>query len=200
MADTDSASSMENLRSYNLPGFYAIIWLFFALATGFLIFRTIVKVRSGKPHAVDDCLLYLGHITLLTNAILQTLQAPSLYWVVEHADDDNPDFVLFEHHGTIQAKLEFAIMGLFFTVLWCVKASYLALFWRLFKGLPTERRWLAAACIFTALAYIGAWLSSIFTCHPVPAYFEFGSPQLGFLERSDPLTLTQANALNLKMH
>ena len=94
-------------------------------------------------------------------------------------------------NGNKYVHYEFVIIGLFWTILWCVKASFLALYYRLFDGLPKYRKAWWAVVIFTVGAYIGCWvsfrsyhttraqidtsqISSVWTCHPPANYFHFG--------------------------
>jgi hypothetical protein len=80
--------------------------------------------------------------------------------------------------GNIYVRYEFPIIGLMWTVLWCVKASLLALFWRLFDGLPQYRRMWWVVVVFVALSYVGCWIASAWTCHPPSTYFDFGMSHL----------------------
>ncbi|KAJ5463717.1 hypothetical protein N7475_008661 [Penicillium sp. IBT 31633x] len=88
--------------------------------------------------------MLLAVALLITNAVLQTLQAPHLYYVVLNIT--GPDIV---HHGLRYTHYEFAIIGIFWRVWW-------------------------ATVVFVALAYIGCWMTSVYTCHPPSDYFQFG--------------------------
>ena len=57
--------------------------------------------------------------------------------------------------------LVFTIIGLFWTIVWSVKASFLALYYRLFDGLPHYLRIWWFVAVFTALAYVGCWIASV---------------------------------------
>jgi hypothetical protein len=112
--------------------------------------------------------------TLITNAALQTHQTASLYYIDKVAAGLVPPGPELLQKGTVYVRYEFPIIGLMWTVLWCVKASFLALFWRLFDGLPRYRRIWWGVAIFAFLAYVGCWIGSAWTCHPPSIYFSFG--------------------------
>ncbi|KAF5858713.1 hypothetical protein ETB97_003881 [Aspergillus alliaceus] len=67
-----------------------------------------------------------------------------------------------------------SFVGLFWTVLWAIKGSFLALFWMISDGLPTHRRACSGIALFAFLAYIGCWLASVFICHPPIELLQIG--------------------------
>jgi hypothetical protein len=151
-------------------GLVGVTWLGAGLATLFVIARTVIQLSRLNGLGPEDIWIYLALSCLLTLAVLQTIQAGDLYYILEQTS--GPDIV---KHGTQYAAYEFGVIGLFWSTLWSIKASFLALYWRLFGYLPEYRLvwWLMAT--FTVLAYIGCWLASIFTCHPPSTYFQFGT-------------------------
>lgn len=73
-------------------------------------------------------------------------------------------------------KLQFAIIILFWTNIWAVKASFLAVY----KGIidqrlnPWKTRAWWAITMFTALSYMGCWITQFLSCQPFHTYFELG--------------------------
>ena len=116
----------------------------------------------------------LAFVFLVCNGILQILQAHSLYYLVDAAAGRVSQGAELLVQGNIYVRYEFVIIAFFWTITWCVKASFLALYYRLFDGLPAYRRLWYGAVVFTVLGYIGCWMASVFTCHPPSTYFEFG--------------------------
>jgi hypothetical protein len=152
----------------------ALIWTTFGIALIFVILRTAIRVKILGRLAVEDYCVFLAIATLLTNSVLQTIQLPSLYYIsglsagiISLSADTVPI-------GDDYVRFEFAIIGLFWTVLWCIKASFLALYFKLFKDVPMYRLawWILVA--FSFLAYLGCWIASFMTCHPISDYFNFG--------------------------
>jgi hypothetical protein len=153
----------------SVNGLIAITWVGVGLGILFTSARIAIRIIYMKRLLADDYFMLLALGFLITNAILQTLQAPHLYYLV--LNTTGPDIV---HHGLRYTYYEFAIIGIFWSVLWSVKASFLALFWMISDGLPRYRRVWWATVVFAALAYIGCWVGSVYTCHPPSDYFNFG--------------------------
>lgn len=159
-------------------GIIAIAWVGVGLSFLFVIARTAIRVYKVEGLAADDYWIYFAWLALALNALLQTIQTPHLYYVTYATAGLRPLDQKLIDHGNVYVRYEFAIIGLFWTALWGVKASFLALFWKLFDGLPVFRRWWIAVAIFTFLAYVGCWVASIMNCHPASLYFKFGSNPL----------------------
>lgn len=117
----------------------------------------------------DDYLILLALAFLIANSVLQTLQAPHLYYILHQPK--GPDLVDHVEHYTYS---EFAIIGIFWSVLWSIKGSFFALFYVLLDGLPFYRRVWWPVTVFAFLAYVGCWIVSVLTCHPPSNYFKFG--------------------------
>ena len=156
-------------------GLIAVAWAGVAVAGAFLAARTAVRISIIGRLGGDDYWLYFGFLVFLVNAVLQTLQTPSVYFVSRLIRNLESDPVEIGKQGNIYVRYEFAIIGFFWTVLWCVKASFLSLYYNLFQGLGAGQRriwWFVA--VFTGLAYAGCWIASILVCIPAYTYFEFG--------------------------
>ena len=150
-------------------------WAGVAIAGCFVIARTTIRVYTLSRLQIDDYWVYFAWTILFINAILTTLQAPHLYYITRGIAGLEPLDEKFMYHGNKYVRYEFPSIGLFWTILWGIKASFLALFWKLFEGLKGYRRWWWGVVIFTGLAYIGCWLASALNCHPPDLYFKFGN-------------------------
>jgi hypothetical protein len=77
-------------------------------------------------------------------------------------------------------KLQFAIIILFWTNIWAVKASFLAVY----KGIidkrlnPWKTRAWWACAIICALSYMGCWVTQFMSCTPFMSYFVAGESHL----------------------
>ena len=158
-------------------GLVALIWGGVGLAFMFVGARTVIRIYTVERLAWDDYWIYVAWVLLTLNGVLQTIQAPHIYYVSRAAAGLVPADEAVIYHGNIYVRYEFVSIGLFWTVLWAVKASFLAMFWRLFDGLPRYRRWLVCIGVFSFFAYVGCWISSILNCHPASMYFKFGRLQ-----------------------
>lgn len=155
-------------------GLKAVAWAGVATAGVFLALRLFARLREARCLFIDDVWMIASFVVLTINAILQTLQAESLFYILYVSIGRLPVDEGLVVEGTAYVKYQFAIIGLMWTVLWCVKASFLSLYWRLFDGLPHYKRVWWLVVVFTALAYAGCWFASAWTCHPPSTYFQFG--------------------------
>lgn len=84
-------------------------------------------------------------------------------------------------HGELMRDAKFhtdfglALIGVFWSVLWSIKASFLALYWKLFQGLGRYKKWWKGVAVFTFLAYVGCWLASVNVCQPLRSSKKNGS-------------------------
>lgn len=167
MSITDSPQGVAS----RLPvrGLIAVTWVGVALGMVFTSIRIAIRIRRLNRLLTDDYFVLLALAFLITNGIIQTIQAPHLYYTAL-----TPTGSQIEYHGNQYVRYEFAIIGLFWSVLWSVKGSFLALFWTLTHRI-TRFRW--ACCgvgVFAMAAYTACWLLSALNCHPPSDYFHFG--------------------------
>ena len=174
MPSADEVQLVGAARHLNQGGLIAIAWAGVGLASVFVTARCLARYSELKRLHTDDYWMVTALFVLIVNAVLQTLQAPSLYYLVDVESGKVPPGEALIVQGNVYVRYEFTIIALFWTVLWCVKASFLSLFYRLFDGLPKYRRWWWAVVIFCALTYVGDWVASAYTCHPPSTYFQFG--------------------------
>ena len=155
-------------------GLVAIIWSSAVLAAAFVVARTYLRVTHVKRLGYEDHWIYFAFLTLVVNAVLQTLQIPNLYAVEEARAGLQPPGLSLTWNGDQYVEYEFCILGLYWTVLWSVKGSWLAMYWRFFDELDLYRgRWKIVA-LFVFATYAGCWVASSLVCQPVSTLFHFG--------------------------
>lgn len=174
MATTGPPPPLGLAKELSEGGLIAIAWAGVALAGCFVVARTMIRLFTLSRLQVDDYWIYFAFITLVVNAILTTLQAPHSYYLAHGVAGLVPADEKFLYHGNKYVRYEFASIGLFWTTLWVVKASFLTLYWKLFEGLREYRRWWWGVVVFTASTYMGCWIASALNCHPPSLYFDFG--------------------------
>lgn len=81
----------------------------------------------------------------------------------------------FPARATFFLKLQFAIIVLFWTILWAVKFAFLFFYKQLLQGLPDQMRWWKALTLFTVLTYLSAWVTQLLSCQPISHYFVLGT-------------------------
>jgi hypothetical protein len=151
----------------------AMVWTGFSIACLLVILRTAIRFKVVARLATEDYWLFLALATLLTSCILQTIQLPNLYYMSAALAGVIPISADLMSISEDYLRFEFPIMVLFWTVLWCVKASFLALYFKLFQDLPMYRRAWYILAAFTFCAYVGCWITLLMSCHPISNFFEF---------------------------
>ncbi|KAI7677075.1 hypothetical protein KC319_g4094 [Hortaea werneckii] len=157
----ESATELQG-AARDLPpaGLIAVAWVGFVLAASLVGLRLYVRINENRTLQSDDYCLITALVLLLVNAVLQTLQTQSLYYVVKNRAGQVPGGQQLVDQGNDYVRYQFTIIGLFWTVLWSVKASFLALYSRFFRSKPRYRRAWWCTVVFTALAYVGCWIAS----------------------------------------
>ncbi|KAH8801349.1 hypothetical protein F5884DRAFT_512708 [Xylogone sp. PMI_703] len=155
-------------------GLLAIHWSFCGVALLFVLGRTYIHLSVRRRLSLDDYFIYAAWTVLLINTILQTLQNHSTYIISLGFQGLVPADQEFVTQGNIYVRYEFVSIGLFWTVTWLVKASFLTFYWQLLESLREYRRIWYGVSIFTFLAYIGCWIASLLNCLPVTDYWKFG--------------------------
>ncbi|KXX75481.1 hypothetical protein MMYC01_208474 [Madurella mycetomatis] len=173
-------------QSIGEAGLLAIVWVFFSTATIFVALRLTVRFRQNRAFLIDDYWIMFAWVCLLTMSILQTEQMPSLWYITYlTAGRVAPDQDTVPKTEQL-SRWQFPIIKLFWTVLWSIKASFMAVFFRLVKPFPVLRRLWYCAAVFVFLAYVGCWLASSLTCSPPSDYFRAGacsSPREVWMQR-----------------
>ncbi|KAI9148955.1 hypothetical protein HJFPF1_10999 [Paramyrothecium foliicola] len=163
-------------RNIDREGLISIVWICFAIATSFVALRLTVRWRQNRTLLPDDCWIVFAWLCILTMAIIQTEQMNALWYITYLSAGRIPvteaDMPYIGHMREQLTRWQFPIIKLFWTTLWSIKASFLALFFRLVKPFPIVRRLWYCVAVFTTIAYIGCWLASSLTCTPPGDYFK----------------------------
>jgi len=114
---------------------------------------------------------------------------PILYMVYEIVDGKRAPTLDFIDKATLFLKLEFAIILLFWTCIWAVKAAFLTLYRGLFTNVHGWQRsaWWAVAAL-CVLSYIGNWVLQFLACTPLSNYFVPGAYRSVNIFRKTKLT------------
>jgi hypothetical protein len=167
---------METVKSVgSLPrqSLLAVVWTSFSIAFLLVILRTAIRFKFMARLTMEDYWIFLALATLLTSCILQTIQLPSLYYMLAIIAGVIPVSTELISAAEDYLRFEFAIMVLFWTILWSVKASFLTLYLKLFRELPMYRRAWYILTAFTFCAYAGCWITLSTSCHPISNFFKF---------------------------
>jgi hypothetical protein len=168
------APLLGSAATIDRAGLLVIVWVFFSAATFFVALRLAVRFRQNASFLSDDYCIAFAWLCLLAMSILQTVQMPSLWYTASLMAGriaPGPD-TLF--NAVELKRWQFPIIKLFWTALWSVKASFMAVFFRLVWPFPLLRQLWYCVAVFAAIAYIGCWLSSILSCNTPADYFRPG--------------------------
>lgn len=175
-----AADPLDNVGTVPHRSLLALVWTSFSAALLFVVLRTIIRFKIATRLTVDDYGIFLALATLLTLCILETIQLPSLYHITAVIQGRIPISTELMSQTEEYLRYEFAIIILFWSVLWFVKASFLALYFKLFKELPHYRKAWYVLAVFTVLAYAGCVTTLCVSCGPIDNFFKFaqcGGPQ-----------------------
>lgn len=159
------------VKHIDSPRLTAVMWTCFSIATCFMALRLGVRWRQNRTFLADDCWMTWAWLCLSTMVILQTEQIPLLYYITYlmagriDVTADSPD------RAMQYQRCQVAIVGLFWTVLWSVKASFLSIFHRLLWPFPLHRRAWYCVVVFAFLSYVGCLVGlALAWCSPPPDY------------------------------
>lgn len=96
-----------------------------------VIARTLIRILKAERLEYDDYWIYLAYLILCANAGLQTVQTPYIYHMVRVRAGLEPASEGFLEAGNAYLRYEFAIIGLFWSILWSVSARFGLYFFRL---------------------------------------------------------------------
>ncbi|KAK1580570.1 uncharacterized protein LY79DRAFT_520357 [Colletotrichum navitas] len=161
-------------QSVDLRTLAVIIWTCFSVATLFAALRLSVRWRQNRHFLADDYCIICAWMSLVTMTSLQTRQLDALYYTTYLDAGRIPVTAETAAKTEDLARWQFPIIKLFCTVLWFVKASFMAVFYRLVKPFPVRRSLWYCVAVFTILAYIGCWVISALTCSRPFDYFKAG--------------------------
>ncbi|KAE8379182.1 hypothetical protein BDV26DRAFT_280461 [Aspergillus bertholletiae] len=188
-----SSTALPGMAAHlSANGLIGITWAGVALGITFTSIRIAIRLQRLKNLRIDDYFVLLGLALLITNAVLQTIQAPHLYYMLRHPAGED-----IKHHYMVYVHLEFVIIGLFWSILWSIKGSFLALYWMISEGLPRYRRVCVGIAIFLFLTYFGCWLASALNCHPPSNYFKYGQCSKPADLRGSVISISYSTAVDI---
>ena len=165
---------IDNVGTLPHRSLLALVWACFSAAFLLVSLRTVVRLKIVRQRpTTDDCWIFLALVTLLTLCILETIQLPSLYYMTAAMTGAIPVSTDLITNTEEYLRFEFPIIILFWTVLWCVKGSFLALYFKLFRELRLYRRVWYVLAGFTFLAYAGCVTTLSLSCRPTSNFFKF---------------------------
>lgn len=166
----DRARAIAPPPEISEEGFLAVIWTMTSIATLFVIARAYVRVKYTRRIMLDDYLVAIACVLLLTLASLYTYGAHEMFYLIRLTAGLLPMPATEAESLAMIAKTEFFLrqsfagMMVFWTSLWTVKASFLAFFYPLSNGLPWDRRFWWGVSTIVLLTYIAIMIDFSLVC------------------------------------
>ncbi|ROT37978.1 hypothetical protein SODALDRAFT_278198 [Sodiomyces alkalinus F11] len=158
-------------QSLDRTGFLVLLWILFSVATLFFFLRLVVRWRQNSSFVADDYWISFAFLCLVVYVALQMQQMDSLWYMTylrSHRIAESEETPRQENE---LLRWQFPLIVLFWSVLWSVKASFMAAFYRIVAPLTLYRRLWYGVAVFTALSYIACWVSVLVTCDSPGDYF-----------------------------
>ncbi|KAK2837022.1 hypothetical protein FQN49_006483 [Arthroderma sp. PD_2] len=142
-------------RKISRPALVITVWTLFGVTTLLLLSRFAIRLRLHRRLFWDDILAGLAYIFLLGHNILAQLALPTVYLLVS-LFEDNKGFVPPGILDKIDYMVKLVLTSnfLFRICIYSVKASLLALLWRLFHSLPLFRRAWSTIVVVTVIGFL----------------------------------------------
>ncbi|KAL8884087.1 MAG: hypothetical protein Q9215_007785, partial [Flavoplaca cf. flavocitrina] len=151
-----------------------VIWLVVATALFFAFLRFTIRGRIFKKLFWDDAAVVVAVILHLTLAIMYKYIIPTMFELDRIANGEEAFTPAFLPPAAVFLKMQFAIIVLFWTIIWIVKVSFLIFYRKLYARLPGGLlRWYLVSG-FTAVTYLLAWAFQLGSCVPIKHYFTLG--------------------------
>lgn len=166
-------ASIDDVGTLHHNSLLALVWACFGGAFLFVSLRIVVRLKFTRKLTAEDYWTFFALAALLALCVLETIQLSSLYYMTGIQAGTIPISLSVIAQSEEYLRFEFPIVILYWTVLWSVKAGFLALYYRLFRELPVYRRIWYGLAIFTFLAYAGCWVSLSVSCGSLDDFFGF---------------------------
>lgn len=133
-----------------------VLWTLTGVSFFFVVFRIYVQTTSFRRLFIDDFLVILAWIIILAAAVIWTVEGKVLYELYAISSGEqlfNPSF-LPRYNTFMRFLAPFEI--LFYSALWSIKFSFMALFFRLSAQIKFLRAWWFVVLFATVSVYIAS--------------------------------------------
>lgn len=133
-----------------------ILWALTGISFLFVLFRIYVQTTSFRRLFIDDFLVILAWVIILTAAVIWTVEGKVLYELYAISSGEKPFTPAFlpRYNRFMRFLAPFEI--LFYSALWCVKFSFMALFYRLSAQINHLRVWWFVVFFMTLSVYVAS--------------------------------------------
>ncbi|KXG45691.1 uncharacterized protein PGRI_034580 [Penicillium griseofulvum] len=136
--------------------FLGVLWALTGVSLIFVAFRIYAQVASFRRLFLDDFLVVFAWIIMLTAAVIWQVEGKILYELYAISAGTKPFTLEFlpRYNEFMRFNAPFEI--LFYSALWCVKFSFMALFYRISAKVKPLRIWWFVVLFCTASVYIAS--------------------------------------------
>ncbi|KAF2017384.1 hypothetical protein BU24DRAFT_420434 [Aaosphaeria arxii CBS 175.79] len=165
---------LNHLNIVSIDQLTILGWTTTVLSVLLTMGRLIIHWRKVHSLTLDDLLNTMSAILLIPLNITCLIYLPVEVQAQSYAlglTDKMPTFEQLNYSNHV----ELAMLFLFWFVIYLVKASFLALFWRLFNISSRFRMWWCGITIFTALSFCVTILMTLWRCGNPSDILTFGA-------------------------
>jgi hypothetical protein len=130
----------------------------------FVVFRVYAQITSFRRLFLDDFLVVLAWVIILTAAFIWQVQGKILYELYTISASTKPFTLEFLPRYITFMRFNAPFEILFYSALWCVKFSFMALFYRISAKVKSLRIWWFVVLFCTASVYIASVADVEYKC------------------------------------
>jgi hypothetical protein len=146
-----------------------------AVAAVLTAFRLWIRITKLKKLFWDDFWHVLAFVLLIVQAIIYVYMSPILYDMARRVSGEGQYTVaFFEVEIPLYLRLQFTVIGMFYSCLWSIKLSFMIFYRRFFKDLRDHMIAWWIVMVITLLTYLGAWLCMMFSTGSPQGFFNIG--------------------------
>ncbi|EKV21494.1 efflux pump antibiotic resistance protein [Penicillium digitatum] len=144
--------------------FLGVLWALTGLSFMSVVFRLYAQVTSFRRLFIDDLLVFLAWVIILTAAVIWQVKGRVLYELYAISAGTKPFNLEFlpKYNTFMRYNAPFQI--LFYSALFCVKFSFMALFYRISAKVKSLRIWWFMVFFCTASVYIASVADVEYKC------------------------------------
>lgn len=144
--------------------FQGVLWALTGTAFVFVLFRLYVQLAYFHGLFIDDFLVILAWIIILTAAVIWQIYGRHLFQFnrVLSGQESLTLSALLQYHTFMHSLAPLQI--LFYTALWCIKFSFLSFFYRLSCRIKPLCLWWVIVVVITAGVYIASVADIEYKC------------------------------------
>ncbi|CAI7606710.1 unnamed protein product [Penicillium crustosum] len=146
------------------PVFLGVVWALTGMSFIFVVFRVYAQITAFRRLFLDDFLVVLSWIIILTAVVIWQILGKILYELYAISAGTKPFTLEFlpRYYTFMRFNAPFEI--LFYSALWCVKFSFMALFYRISAKVKSLRIWWFVVLFCTASVFIASVADIEYKC------------------------------------